>query len=198
MARPRCSRNEPNKLRSIGEMARRESRYTRVGAPGLVCASRIFPNISWADPANPAVAVCCKKRRLGIENIAVCLRPFGVFFLESVPTHQRLASSHVGGAKRSLCGNDCCQCLRRSESVADPRMPTKRRYCDTFLASGIRFFSPADREGEVHRLVDGAWRAIVFSGKRSSREGPGILDWPLQHECNCGQPNLRRVRLKRH
>src|SRR5882762_251748 len=82
MARPRCSRNEPKRLRSSGAITRRESTYTRTTSPvlGGVWADNREP----LDPdspntealkrelelkAIPALAACCRKRRRSDEGM---------------------------------------------------------------------------------------------------------------------------------
>src|SRR5882757_11012790 len=82
MARPRCSRNEPKRLRSSGAITRRESTYTRTTSPvlGGVWADNREP--LGADSANtealnrelepkaiPALAACCRKRRRSDEGM---------------------------------------------------------------------------------------------------------------------------------
>src|ERR1700690_2990534 len=77
MARPRCSRKEPKRLRSIGAIVRRLSMKTRAGGAGsgdLVCvnaASGLVPIIIPAIPAEPAMAApeaCFKNERREREN----------------------------------------------------------------------------------------------------------------------------------
>src|SRR6266516_5400075 len=65
MARPKCSRKDPKRLRSMGAMVRRVSTKMRAGRPALedVWADSKRPNTELADQAKPAVDAVCRKRR---------------------------------------------------------------------------------------------------------------------------------------
>src|SRR5208337_1605798 len=69
MARPKCSKKDPKRLRSMEAIVRLVSRKTRTGALELgagVCAgSNRLSNNSAEHPA-PAARDCCKKRRRSI------------------------------------------------------------------------------------------------------------------------------------
>src|ERR1700730_1324627 len=74
MARPRCSRNEPKRLRSKGARVRRESTKTFTTSLGfVVCvwADRKRPNARFAEHAMPTEEACRKKRRRLAENMRV-------------------------------------------------------------------------------------------------------------------------------
>src|SRR6185369_9998803 len=66
MARPSCSRKEPNRLRSSGEMLRRLSIYKRaVGSDvDVACAESKRPKSVLEEEAKATVEACCRNRRL--------------------------------------------------------------------------------------------------------------------------------------
>src|SRR5580700_4609952 len=74
MARPRCSRKEPKRLRSSGAIVRRLSMSTRAGADSgddLVCASAASGRVPITMPVEPATAAteaCFRKDRLEAEK----------------------------------------------------------------------------------------------------------------------------------
>jgi hypothetical protein len=76
-----------------------------MGALGFVCADKNLPSIKLAEPASPAAVVVCRKRRLGIEDIAVFLRSLAwVAWVSSDPTQfwPGAASEEISLRKRLL------------------------------------------------------------------------------------------------
>src|ERR1700722_1911241 len=79
MARPRCSRNEPKRLRSICPTVRRVSMKIRIGPlPAEVedWLQRELRRKRLAEHARPTVAVWRRNRRLEAKAMTMCT-PFG-------------------------------------------------------------------------------------------------------------------------
>src|SRR5437016_11464745 len=70
MARPRCSKNDPKRFRSMGARVRLVSTYTRTGAAESeegVCAVTSRLSRSSVEHPAPSASDCRKKRRRAIE-----------------------------------------------------------------------------------------------------------------------------------
>src|SRR6266404_9480420 len=107
MARPRCSRNEPNRLRSMGATVRRASMKIRTCAPvDEVWADKKRPNTEFADKARPAVEACCKKRRLvDMKEISPFLCAARHFYKRHSQTENGLGANGSTSLTAALC--DC-------------------------------------------------------------------------------------------
>src|SRR6266566_9115990 len=100
MARPKCSRKEPKRLRSIGEIVRRESISMRaVWSAETVCADSKRPNVELADHAKPTVEACCKNRRRDDMGSAPLFSETRVRIRHSVGVHSS-AIAQFSGASR--------------------------------------------------------------------------------------------------